>query len=142
MRTIIVYLSIVALLVCPFDCAAKLAAAESPGDDARTACCETCRVRELAEAPVSSGRRSNGDHDPAQPRPSEDGRFCLCEGAVFDATTRSPAVAMLEFSLLAWVDLAVTPSLATCAPSADQADLPPNPQGGRLTRITLRSLLL
>jgi hypothetical protein len=142
MRTFIVYLAIVALLVCPYDCAAKLASAESPGDDARTSCCETCRGREMTETPASSGQRSNSDREPAQPRPSEDGRFCLCEGAVFDATQRSPAVAVLEFSLLAWADLAVTPPLAPCAPSVDHADPPPNHQGGRLTRIALRSLLL
>ncbi|MEX2176630.1 MAG: hypothetical protein WD872_19850 [Pirellulaceae bacterium] len=143
MRTIIVYLAIAALLMCPYVCAAKLAGAGSLGNEDQVACCQTCRARELSQTQNSSGQRSPGDRDPAQPRPSEDGKSCLCEGAVFDSTTRSPADAVLEFSLLARVaDMATTPSLAPFAPSVDRAGPPLNKDGGRLTRIAIRSLLL
>lgn len=143
MRTIIVYLAIAALLLCPYDCAAKLAAARSLGSDDHVACCEKCRSRESSETPHSTGQGSESDRHPARPLPSEDGKSCLCEGAVFDAATRSPADAVLEFSHLSWVaDVAVTPSLAIFAPSVDRDGPPPNQQGGRLTRIVIRSLLL
>ncbi len=143
MRTFIVYLAIVALLLCPFDCAVKLAAAKVQWNNDRVVCCEKCRARELSETPSSTGQGSQSDPDPAQPTPSEDGKSCLCEGAVFDATTRSPADAVLEFSLHCWVtDVAETPCLALSAPSVDRAGPPPNEEGGRLTRIVLRSLLL
>jgi hypothetical protein len=143
MRTIIVYLAIAALLVCPYDCAAKFAAAQAGGSKVRTSCCEKCRARELSELPSSSGQRSTDDRDPARPRPSEDGKSCLCEGAVFDAATRLPTDAVLEFSLLSWVaDVAAKPSLAAFTPSFDHAGPPPSELGGRLTRIAIRSLLV
>lgn len=143
MRTIIVYLAIVALLLCPYDCAVKLAAAESLGNENHVACCEKCRARESSEIRSSTDRGSPSDPDPAQPIPSEDGKSCLCEGAVFDAATRSSADAVLEFSLLSWVaDSAEMPSLALFAPRVNRAGLPPNEEGGRLTRIAIRSLLL
>lgn len=143
MRTIIVYLAIVALLLCPYDCAVKLAAAESLGNEKQVACCEKCRTRESFETTSSTDRGSPSDPDPARPIPSKDGKSCLCEGAVFDAATRSSADAVLEFSLLlSWAaDSAETPSLALFAPSVDRAGLP-NEEGGRLTRIVIRSLLL
>ena len=137
MRTFIVYLAILALLLCPYGCAVRLAAAQSLGNE-NSVCCEECRAHELSESPPSGG-----DRNPTQPESSKDGKFCVCEGAVFDATTRSPADAVLEFSLLPWVAVvAVTPSLANFAPSADCADQPTNEDGGKLTRIAICSLLL
>ena len=143
MRSIIAYLAIVALLMCPYDCAVKFAAAQSLGNDDHVTCCEKCRARELSESPPSSGERLPVERGPSQPAPSEDGKSCLCEGAVFDATTRSPADTVLEFSHLSWVaDSALAPSVAAHTPSVDRAGPPPNDEGGRLTRIVIRSLLL
>jgi hypothetical protein len=143
MRTIIVYLAIAALLVCPYDCAAKFAAAQADGSKVSTSCCKNCRARELSECPELSGPRSTEDCDPAQRDPSGDGKSCLCEGAVFDAATRLPADAVLEFSLLSWVaDLAARPFVAAFTPSLDRADSPPIEVGGRQTRIAIRSLLV
>lgn len=143
MRSIIVYLAIVALLMCPYDCAVKFAAAQSLGNSDHVACCEKCRVRQLSESPPPCGEGMPVERGPSQPAPSEDGKSCLCEGAVFDATTRSPADAIQEFSLLSWVaDSALAPLKAAHTPSVDSADPPPNDNGGRLTRIVIRSLLL
>ncbi len=143
MRTFIVYLAIAALLLCPYDCALNLAAAESSSNENRVVCCENCRARELATTPPSSSRDSRDDRSPAPLKPSEDGKSCLCEGAVFDATIRSPADAVLEFSLLSWVaDVAVMPSLAVFTPSVDRSGPPPSEESGRITRIVIRSLLL
>lgn len=143
MRSIIVYLVIAALLMCPYDCALKVAAAQSLGNDDHVACCEKCRVRELSETPSSSGERLPVERGPSEPAPSEDGRFCLCEGAVFDATTRSPADTVLEFSLSSWVaDVAFAPCPVSFPPSVDRVGPPPNDEGGRFARIVIRSLLL
>lgn len=137
MRTFIVYLSIVALLLCPYGCAVKLAAAQSLGNE-KDACCEECRARESSRTPPSGGPR-----DPAQPRPTEDGKSCVCEGAVFDATTRSPADAVLEFSLLSWAaDVAIAPSLAAFSPCAGRTGPPPKEVGGKSARIVICSLQL
>ena len=111
MRSIVVYLAIGTLLLCPYDCAVKQAAAASLGSHQQNPCCEV-RVCHLSE-------QSHRDRAPNQPKPSEDGKSCLCEGVVFDATLRSPAEAILEFSLLAWVaDAAVR---ADCLPPARPA---------------------
>jgi hypothetical protein len=136
MRTFIVYLATVALLLCPYGCALKSAAAKSLGNEDR-ACCEECRAREKSATPSSGG-----DRDPAQPGPSEDGKSCVCEGAVFDAATRSAADAVLDFSL-SWVAVvAAAPSSANFGPGMDRAGQPPNEVGGRLSRIAICSLLL
>jgi hypothetical protein len=143
MRTFIVYLVIVALLVCPYDCAVKLAAAQSPANDDPAGCCEACQAHELSASLMTSDERLPAERDPSQPAPSEDGKSCLCEGAVFDVTARSPADAVLECSLLSWA-AAVTavPSLAFSAPSVEVDGPPLIHKGGRLTRIAIRSLLL
>jgi hypothetical protein len=142
MRTIITYLAIAALLLCPYDCAVKLAAAQASGSETRAACCEECLASERI-VKTSDRDGSPADQVPAQPRPSEDGKSCLCEGAVFDATARSAADAAWEFSFLGWVaDVAGMPRLGSYPTSVDPTGHPPNREGGRLTRIAIGSLLL
>ena len=143
MRTIIVYLAILALLLCPYHCAVRFAASQSLGNENDVACCQKCRERQLSGIPSSSGERSRSDHCPTQPAPSEDGKCCLCEGAVFNAATRSPAETVLESSLFSWVgDMALVQCAASFPLSVDRVTPPPNEESGRLTRIVIRSLLL
>lgn len=143
MRSVVVYLAIGTLLLCPYDCAVKQAAAESLGSQQQIPCCQKCRSRDLAVAATASQEQSQRDRTPNQPKPSEDGKSCLCEGVVFDATLRSPAEAILEFSLLAWAaDAALEPLFAACPPRAATSGPPLMEVGGASMRIALGSLLL
>jgi hypothetical protein len=143
MRSVVVYLAIGTLLLCPYDCAVKQAAAASLGSQQQSSCCEECRARDFAEAASSSQEQSQRDRAPNQPKPSEDGKSCLCEGVVFDATLRPPAEAILEFSLLAGVaDAALEPLLAACPLHAATSGPPPLQDWGASMRIALGSLLL
>jgi hypothetical protein len=138
MRTILVYLTIVSLLLCPYDCAVKSAAAQAIGSLDRSACCESCRARATAETPNPASERQ-----PQEPTPAEDGRSCLCEGAVFDAAARSSADTSSQVSFwIGAVDSAVTLGLTTPPPSANRVDPLPPHDGGRLTRIAICSLLV
>jgi hypothetical protein len=135
MRTFLIYLLIVALLICPYECAVKLAAAQSPGNDANSKCCDRCRARQADETTAPDREQS--------PAPSDDGRNCLCEGAVFDASARSP----LELSLqsVLWIEAsnsAQTPTYDLSVMSFDRGGWPEADASGRLTRIAIRSLLL
>src|SRR5581483_746904 len=135
MRTFSIYLMIATLLICPYECAVRLAAAQTTGNDANSACCERCHVRQADES-----RAPNHERLPA---PSEDGRCCLCEGAVFDVAARSP----LELSLQAflWIevsDAAQTPTHGLSVTSFDRGQLSLPEDSGRQARIAIRSLLL
>ena len=135
MRILLIYLLIAALLICPYECAVKLATAQLPGNDTNSACCERCRAQHAAEPTEPNHERL--------PTPSEDGRSCLCEGAVFDATARSP----LELSLqsVLWIEArnsAQTPTHGLSVTSFDRDHLLLPESFGRLARIAIRSLLL
>ena len=134
MRNIVVLLAIVSVLACPYECAVKLAAAQVMGGDKVAACCDKCRTRETT-APVN-------DHTPSPPAPDEDGRWCLCEGVVFDPGARSLIDDSVEASLGTWaIGSAKLLNANAPTPNVDCAALPP-PLDGRLTRISIRSLLL
>jgi len=134
MRNFVVLLSIASVLACPYECAAKLAAAQTIGSDQRPACCDRCQAHETT-VPVK-------DQTPAPLAPNEDGRWCLCEGAVFDAGSRSVVDDAEQVSLWTWV---VSPvemlENDTPMPSFECVYSPP-PLSGRFTRIAIRSLLL
>ncbi len=135
MRTFLIYLMLATLLICPYECAVRLAAAQTPGNDANSACCERCRVRQADESRAP-------DHE-RLPAPSEDGRCCLCEGAVFDAAARSPLELSLQSVLWFEVsDSAQTPTHGLAVMSFDRGDWAKAEASGRLTRIAIRSLLL
>jgi hypothetical protein len=134
MRTLVVLLSIAAVLACPYQCAVKLAAAQGIGVDQKPACCEQCQARETTQ--------QDQNQTPTSPGPDEDGCWCLCEGAVFDAGSRSLVDDSVQVSLWTWASgLAESPDDAAPTPSFDCAGLPP-PLDGRLTRIAIHSLLL
>jgi hypothetical protein len=135
MRTFFIYLMIAALLLCPYECAVRLAAAQTTGNDTHAACCEQCQARQ-AEEPTAP------DHEQL-PAPSEDGRSCLCEGAVFDATARSPLKLSLQAFL--WIEAsnsAQTPTHGLSVMRFDRGEWPEAEASGRLARIAIRSLLL
>lgn len=134
MQTVVVFLSIASVLACPYDCAVKVAAAQAMRSDHKPACCKRCRTSETTEP--------TNNPTPESPAPVEDGRWCLCEGAVLCATARFSVDDSLQVSLWTWVSgTAETLDIATHLPSIDRAELPP-PLDGRLTRIAMHSLLL
>jgi hypothetical protein len=135
-RTFIVYLSIVAILVCPYDCAVKYAAAQSVGGENQIACCERCAAHRATEhSPAGSNEH--------QPKPADDGKSCLCEGAVFDGMTRSDVEIVLQFSLSPCVaDTAAAPSLVSFSAGLESGGTPIDDEGGRSMRIAMRSLQL
>ncbi len=136
MRTFIVYLAIVALLACPYDCAVKYAAAQSVRSEQPIACCNQCQAHES-----SAGSPAGQTKHP--PKPSDDGKSCLCEGAVFDAAVRSDVEIELQCSLLLWcAEIVVTPSLVSFSPDLEIAGPPIDEVGGRSMRIAMRSLQL
>lgn len=134
MRTLVVLLSIASVLACPYACAVKLAAAQAIGNDQRSVCCKQCQARETT-APIQ-------DQAPTSPAPDEDGCWCLCEGAVFDAGSRLLVDDSVQASLWTWVTGPVkAPDVDAPTPGSDFAVSPP-PVSGRLMRIAIRSLLL
>lgn len=130
MHKIPVHLAIAGLLLCPYDCAVREAAARLSGQDqAAPACCQKCRERH--------------QHSPTQtPRPSEDGKSCICEGAVFDAAAGGPVVPSLDTTLwVVIVDSATLPELTSPDWIARHTGPPPL-QGGWQVRIAIQSFLL
>ncbi|MFN0018619.1 MAG: hypothetical protein ACKVP0_10190 [Pirellulaceae bacterium] len=133
MRTIVVFLSIASLLACPYECAVKQAAAQACGTGHQPDCCDQCQARETTEP---------SDSQAPPPAPNEDGRWCLCDGVVFDVAARPVVDHSFDVSLWTWVcGPAEVLDFAVPMPSVDSASLPP-PLDGRLTRIAIHSLLL
>jgi hypothetical protein len=140
MHKLLVYQAILGVFLCPYSCAVREAAARAPSEKSASAsCCERCRTRQLAknESPV----RDRGPSD--QDDPSEDGHSCLCEGVVFDATTRSAADSLLETSLWALaIDSAEMPELTRPDWLTRRTGQPPPTGGGWQVRIAVQSFLL
>jgi hypothetical protein len=140
MRTLIVCLTVAALLACPLDCAARLATAQSAGAN-QLACCAKCRGKESAPTPAPSSKRLPAGQLPSQPTPCEDGKDCLCEGAVIDATARAAVDDALRGFLLACPTNAHALSVAAGKPCLTVTE-PPLPAGGSFARIVLCALVL
>jgi hypothetical protein len=131
MRPFVSALTIAALLLCPYECAVKSAQAQSRTSVPQPACCSQCQARQAKESP------------PARPlpAPSEDGRSCVCEGAVFAS---QPGFQLEVYLLvLPWMGtcdaalaLAHAPAVADC-PREDW----PQSSGSQL-RLAMGSLLL
>jgi hypothetical protein len=134
MRSLIVLLSITAILVCPHLCAVKYAAAQAMGGDGKPACCDKCEAH----------RPTTPIDDPARntPAPDEDGRWCLCEGAVFDAGSRSLVDDSVQVTL--WIGNSEFAELSAVSVPAPRFERTTSPQSldGRSVRIAIRSLLL
>ena len=140
MHKLLVYQAILGVFLCPYSCAVREMAARAPAEKSASAgCCERCRMRQLAESEDPVQDRGPSDQDD----PSEDGRSCLCEGAVFDATARSPADSLLETSLWALlVDSAEMPEVTRPDWFPQHLGQPPPLGGGRQVRIAVQSFLL
>jgi hypothetical protein len=133
MRNLTVLLSLAVVVACPYVCTVRLAAAHAIGSSAKPACCEHCESHR--PAPM-------GDPTPHAPSSSEDGRLCLCGGAVFDAGVRLAVDDSAQVTL--WVGTAgAAESSAISIPARrlERSTSPPTVDG-RLMRIAICSLLL
>jgi hypothetical protein len=133
MRNLVVLLTIAVVLACPYQCAIKLSAAVAIGSNAKPACCEDC---EPGQPTLPAGQPT-----PNAPAP-EDGRSCLCEGAVFDAGVRSPVDDLVHVFL--WGGIAgfsEFSAIPTSAPKLERS-IPRPTMDGSFTRIAICSLLL
>lgn len=141
MRTIPLYLAIGAILICPYACALRDAAAQSLHIK-WSACCEKCRVVDQCEE-SPSGDDCGREHLPKQPTPSDDGKSCFCGGAIFDASTRASAdVVQPSFILSCVADVAEMPAFAGLSELVS-CTAPPFDNYGRLSvRLAIGSLLL
>ena len=137
MRTIFVYFAIALLLLCPYNCAVKRAAAQAIRSKVPQACCEGClaQQRSVPKAPADQ-------QPPNEPEPAESGRSCFCEGAAFDAQARVETPDPQSI-LWTWViDPRDTPATSLEQAHGDRANVSPPDEGGLATRIALCSLLL
>jgi len=128
MRPFIVLLTIAALLLCPYECAVRSAQAQSRTSAKRAACCPRCQVRQ------------DSDSQPL-PAPSDDGRSCVCEGAVFDAS--APFHAETPSQVLFWMgtsDSAPALTHVSAATNDWRANWPLT--SGSQLRVAIQSLLL
>ena len=138
MRTFIVYLAIAALLLCPYNCAVKWNSANGAQNDGQRACCDKCLARETSNAAIPAH-----DQSPKHPEPDEDGRCCLCEGAVFNAAAQSWHVTSLQAFLWTWViDPTEPQGLTSLTATATCDSMPPALAGGLSARIAICSLVL
>ena len=142
MRSAVVVLAIVALVVCPHDCAAKSVVLQASPTAAAPVCCGHCQHAPLPVDTLPT-KRPESEPIPAGPQPSEDGKSCLCEGAIFDVATRGEVDAAVGLAFLACPsDIAITPSLASRISRVRGRGALPLMPVGRLARIALRSLQL
>ncbi len=134
MRSLIIALAIAGVLLCPYECAVRAAAsmALSPVNT-HVACCEKCRQTQAAEQQQS----------PKQDHPRQDGRSCLCEGAVLDAASHHDLDG-LQFATHAATVIDATQLGDRCTKTSERdEDLrPPRFGGGRQVRVWIHSFLI
>lgn len=134
MRNLVALFSIACILLCPYQCAVKWAAAQGINNNEKPACCDECQASRTA-APLRQ-------RVPEGPASDQEGRACLCAGAVFDAEARLLPDDNASILLDTWSDRpATTLKIAVATTTYDPTSSPP-PLDGRLTRIAMRSLLL
>lgn len=133
MRSLLVFVAIATVLLCPYTCAVEVAASRAPANKVTgKACCERCRCE----------RESKHDGSPSRESSDED-QSCFCGGAVFDASARTQVDTLLFSSQVA---ISVDSATSLESPSPEQiaieAAVPPPILGGRLLRIALDSFLI
>lgn len=133
MRSLLIFVAIAAVLLCPYNCAVRAAASRaSANTESKKACCERCRAT----------RPSEGDESPDR-EPREDDTSCFCTGVVFDASARAPLDTLLFSTHEA---LSVDSALCHESPASEQVAMeaagPPPIWGGRLLRIAINSFLI
>ena len=134
MRSFLAILTIVALLACPLDCAAKYAIARVAGGETQAACCDHCQESHPCDTSES----------PAAPQqtPDQDGRCCVCEGAIFVATDPTLIDGTFETATWTWLDTPVD-LLGTNNIQASEARVGvPPPWQGIERRIAIHSFLI
>ena len=132
MRSLLIFVAIAAVLLCPYNCAVRAAASRaSANTESKKACCERCRAT----------RPSEGDESPDR-EPREDDTSCFCTGVVFDASARAPLDTLLFSTHAARsVDSAISESTAPEQIAIGAAGPPPL-LGGLLLRIAINSFLI
>ena len=134
MRALPILIAIAAVLLCPYNCAARAAAnREGVKKVAAKNCCERCRATRPSEGVPSP--------DPRAPR--EEGRSCFCSGVVFNASARAPVDTLLILSHWA-ISIDSRLVLESTAPKQVVIEVvgPPPILGGRLLRIVNGSFLI
>ena len=144
MRSFIVYLTIAALQLCPYNCAVEWNATHGALDGGGRACCAQCLAREDSNV-AFPGHDQSAQH-PApdkHPAPDQDGRSCLCEGAVFAAAAQGCyATSLQDFLWIGMTDPAERQGLASLTATATCGSISPPQAGGLAARIALCSLVL
>jgi len=134
MRIIVPLLCVLAVLLCPHMCALQAAVPQSVVSDRQPACCEHCQK--------SRSSSTEQEQQPASPPPSENGRCCVCEGAVFDLTPRSVLDDLLSASHWYWHDTSTGVSAVDVSDRQFRCIDAPHPSPGREIRVAICSLLL
>lgn len=132
MRSLVIALSIIGVLLCPYDCAVRAAAGKALGcKEGKPACCARCQAERLSE------------NNSPQDEPRKDGHSCLCEGAVFTSTAPQELDSLLLVSQLA-IAIDSTQDVESDSPVRfiDPHDSPPLQLSGREVRILNRSFLI
>jgi hypothetical protein len=134
MRSFLAILTIIALLVCPLDCATKRAIAQSAGQENQKACCNHC----------SEKHNKNSSESPACPEPSsnQEGRSCICKGAIYVASEPTLNFGSLDLATWVWIDCPLGTSISYHVHAAEVRDGEPPPWQGRDRRIAIHSLLI
>ena len=134
MRYFLAILTIIALLACQMNCAAKYAIARVADEDAQESCCDHCReshTSDTSESPVS----------PEQ-TPDEDGRCCLCKRAIFVATDSTLIDGPFEAVAWNWIDSSIVLLGSNHVQVTEARVGVPPPWQGMERRIAIHSLLI
>jgi hypothetical protein len=135
-RAGIVLLTTVAVLICPYRCAAR-GAFESSAAQVKQGC-RCCEKACSSALPKAEGPASN-DELPQPHDESDDACDCICDGAV------STAQLIAEVPLVTWINRAELAARLTCV-GAEQVVFLNEPcdgiESGQCPRLSMQSLLL
>jgi len=135
-RAGIVLLTTIAVLICPYRCAAR-SAVSSPSVQVKQgcSCCEEACLSTLSQ----SDQHASDDDLPQPQDQSDDTCVCICDGAV----TTSPTITGDQH--VTWIDRAALTALSLGSYSAlgfFQNEPPDGIESGLCPRLSMQSLLL
>lgn len=132
MRSLLVLFAVVGVLACPYNCAVRAVSTRAWTKEAKTGCCDLCRVKHDAENQRSS-----------DPTPAQEHRSCVCDGIALESPTRT-SIDSLLFSAH-WV-IANDSALVLDAVMPERTTIdsarPPLFGSGRSMRVSLLSLVI
>ena len=133
-RAGLVLLTTIALLACPYRCAAR-SVASSPNAQAKQGC--SCCTQNCTSKSTTGGTTS--DHSQREPVEGDDSCSCICDGAVSSATT------MVVAAIVNWIDCRDLMARLNCVSSDQSAYAGPpvdESDDGLSPRLSMQSLLL